>query len=47
MTVYKAWVNDYPGYTIPDYDGIAEDKFILSVLASPDAGDSTYYYTTE
>lgn len=32
--IYLSWLNSYPGFQIEGYDGIPEEKLVLSFVAS-------------
>ncbi|KRX02810.1 Glycoside hydrolase, superfamily [Pseudocohnilembus persalinus] len=37
-TVYKAWLNQYSEYQIPNFNGVPQEKLIMAVFASEIAG---------
>ena len=42
-TNYLGWMNKYPNYTIPNFNGVPANKLIMGVLASTSAGIASFY----
>lgn len=42
--IYLGWLNVYPDFQIEGYDGIPEDKLVLSFVASENTIEDAYYH---
>lgn len=48
--VYENWRNlpdEAGGSPLPNFSGVSGDKLLIGVMASPNAGNSAYYYTPD